>query len=109
MSPAKRRWFNPKNEGQSGWERYRQAHPERAAVYKGEAWRARRDEQLREHPTCVVCGRKAVTPDHVVAIALGGDPDGPLQSMCEPCHREKTRRDRREGMKRAAARRNAAP
>ena len=60
--PAKRRWLNPKNEGRdqfpSGWARYRQSRPDLAVLYSGEAWRARRAEQLREHPTCAVCGEE---------------------------------------------------
>ena len=107
--PAKRRWLNPKNEGRdqfpSGWARYRQSRPDLAVIYSGEAWRACRAEQLREHPTCAVCGRKAVTADHVVNLAAGGDFDGPLQSLCMPHHREKTLRESHEGAKRAAARR----
>jgi 5-methylcytosine-specific restriction endonuclease McrA len=106
---AKRRWFNPENEARnqfgSGWARYRQEHPDRAALYSGEAWRARRDEHLAAHPTCVVCGRKATTADHVVNLASGGTFDGPLQSLCAPCHRSKTLRESHEGAKRAAARR----
>ena len=113
--PAKRRWFNPENQARgqfpSNWARYKQLHPERAAVYKGEAWRARRAEQLAAHPECIVCGRKATHADHVLPVAEGGV-DGPLQSMCASHHREKTLAESHEGMKRAAARRKnpgAAP
>lgn len=106
---AKRRWFNPENEARnqfpSGWARYKQQHPDRAALYRGEAWRIRRDEHLAAHPTCVVCGRKATTADHIVNLAAGGTFDGPLQSLCAPHHREKTLRESHEGAKRAAARR----
>jgi hypothetical protein len=106
---AKRRWLNPKNEGRdqfpSGWARYRQSRPDLAVLYSGEAWRARRAEQLAAHPDCVVCGRKATTADHVVNLAAGGTFDGPLQSLCAPHHREKTLRESHEGAKRAAARR----
>jgi 5-methylcytosine-specific restriction protein A len=109
--PAKRRWFNPENErrGQfpGGWAKYRQQRPELAALYSGEAWRARRAEHLAANPTCVVCGRKATNVDHITNLASGGEFDGPLQSLCVPHHREKTQRESHEGMKRAAARRKS--
>jgi hypothetical protein len=106
---AKRRWFNPENKARnqfpSGWARYKQQHPDRAALYRGEAWRIRRDEHLAAHPTCIVCGRKATSADHIVNLAAGGTFDGPLQSLCAPHHGAKTLRESHDGMKRAAARR----
>ena len=105
--PAKRLWFNPENEGRnqfpSNWARYKQQHPDRAAVYNGAGWKARRDEHLAANPDCVVCGRKATAADHVLPIAEGGV-DGPLQSMCTLHHREKTLAESHRGMKRAAQR-----
>jgi 5-methylcytosine-specific restriction endonuclease McrA len=102
---ARRRWFNEQNESRSGWGRYRQKRPDLAALYRGEEWRVRRAEQLAKHPTCAICGRKAVHADHIIGLAAGGTFDGPLQSLCAPCHRSKTLRESHEGAKRAAARR----
>jgi 5-methylcytosine-specific restriction endonuclease McrA len=64
-----------------------------------------RERQLRDYPTCVVCGERASHADHVLSIALGGSQDGRLQSMCAKHHHEKTVRDSHEAAKRAAARR----
>lgn len=56
-------------------------------------WRKRRAAQLAEHPLCRLCmdmrGRvtAASVADHVVPHR--GDPalfEGPLQSLCAPCH-----------------------
>ena len=56
------------------------------------AWRKRRALHLREHPLCCYCQRQGyVTPatvaDHITPhrgnAALF---DGPLQSVCAPCH-----------------------
>ena len=89
----------------SGWTAYKRRHPERAAFYASSTWRVMRDRQLRDYPTCVVCGEPAGHADHVLAIALGGSQDGQLQSMCARHHRDKTVRDSHEAAKRAAARR----
>jgi 5-methylcytosine-specific restriction endonuclease McrA len=107
--PAPRRWLNPENEARnrfpSGWARYRQERPDLVALYTGQEWRVRRAEHLAANPTCVICGRKATHVDHVVNLASGGSFDGPLQSMCTPCHSVKTAKESHEGAKRAAARR----
>jgi 5-methylcytosine-specific restriction protein A len=58
--------------------------------YKTPAWRERSKRQLAQEPLCARCGRRAVHADHVQNIAAGGDPDGPLQSLCGDCHRKKT-------------------
>lgn len=88
----------------SGWNRYKNAHPERQALYRDPRWRSRRQAQLAEHPRCVVCGRPATDADHVTAIALGGSPDGPLQSMCRRCHLRKTAEDAKAALRGAARR-----
>jgi 5-methylcytosine-specific restriction endonuclease McrA len=90
---------------QSGWSKYTARHPERARLYKDPAWKARRQAQLAADPACAICRRPATDADHVVAIALGGSFDGPLQSLCRKCHLAKTVRDSHEAAKRAAARR----
>lgn len=63
----------------------------------GHAWRVLRESILkRDNYLCVKCavaGRvaEATDVDHIKAKAHGGtdDPDN-LQSLCAPCHREKT-------------------
>jgi 5-methylcytosine-specific restriction protein A len=55
-------------------------------------WRKRRRQQLSEHPLCCFCQREgrvrlATVADHVTPHK--GDPvlfEGPLQSLCGPCH-----------------------
>jgi 5-methylcytosine-specific restriction enzyme A len=56
-------------------------------------WRKRRAEQLRDHPLCALCMKLhrrvtvATIADHVVPHR--GDHvlfEGPLQSVCKPCH-----------------------
>ena len=74
----------------SNWDRWKQKKAERVAYYKSSEWKERRRRQLREHPTCAMCGAPATDADHVENLAAGGDPDGELQSLCEPCHRQKT-------------------
>lgn len=59
----------------------------------------RQRRQLRLQPLCVDClARGVVTAaehvDHVVALANGGpDVDSNLQSLCVPCHLDKTAKD----------------
>lgn len=65
--------------------------PTKGQLY-GRRWRARRERQLRDHPLCAMCDRTgrvtaATVADHVVPHR--GDPvlfEGPLQSLCQPCH-----------------------
>jgi 5-methylcytosine-specific restriction endonuclease McrA len=99
-SRARRR---PARYSTSNWATYKAKHPARVAFYASSTWRSMRDRQLRDHPDCVVCGKKASHADHVLAIANGGTPDGPLQSMCRRCHLQKTVRDSHQAAKRAAA------
>ena len=54
----------------------------------GYAWRVRRAEHLRTHPTCVVCGEVATDVDHVHRKELSDE----LQSMCHAHHSSKTAR-----------------
>lgn len=58
-------------------------------------WRKRRAAQLKAEPRCQACLAQgfitvATQADHITPIANGGDPDGPLQSLCAPCHDRKT-------------------
>jgi hypothetical protein len=89
----------------SNWAAYKAQHPERSRFYASSTWRSMRERQLRDYPTCVVCGQKAGHADHVLAISLGGSEDGKLQSMCAKHHHEKTVADSHEAAKRAAQRR----
>ena len=62
-------------------------------LYNSRRWRARRVDQLKHHPLCVMCasdGRvtAATVADHKEPhqgnIKLFWE--GPLQSLCESCH-----------------------
>ena len=89
-----------------GWSAYKQRHPDRQRYYASSTWRRRRRAHLDAQPTYVRCGAAATQADHIIAVALGGDlKNGPLQSMCERCHRDKTVRDSHQAAKRAADRR----
>lgn len=65
----------------------------------GDAGVKRRARWLSSHPLCVHClerGRytAAEEVDHVVALGNGGEDDeGNLQSLCRPCHVQKTAAD----------------
>lgn len=74
----------------SNWDKWKKRKAERQAYYASPKWRARRARQLEEFPNCAQCGAKASHADHIDNMAAGGDPDGPLQSLCESCHRHKT-------------------
>jgi 5-methylcytosine-specific restriction protein A len=91
--------------GSSGWATYKRRRPDRARRYASSEWQRRARAQLTACPNCVRCGQKASHADHVLAVGLGGDFDGPLQSMCTPCHRAKTLRESHEAARRAAERR----
>lgn len=62
----------------------------RSKLYDSRAWRERRARQLEEFPFCARCGAEAVIADHIDNVGAGGDFDGPLQSLCRPCHNRKT-------------------
>lgn len=95
----------------SGWATYTARYPERAAAYKDPRWKSMRDAQLREYPDCQVrlpgCRGTAKEVDHVSPLALGGAFDGPLRSVCRPCHLKLTAEASKESKRRAAARRKA--
>ncbi len=62
----------------------------RSSYHDTPQWRARRKRQLEAEPNCRQCGARASIADHIDPIGLGGDPDGPLQSLCLRCHNRKT-------------------
>lgn len=66
--------------------------------YQYTRWATIRADQLRSSPLCVVCLRKGmVVPAKIADHIEHHDGDwnrfilGKLQSLCEPCHREKHR------------------
>jgi len=69
----------------SRWARYRSD-----SRYRTAAWTERRKRQLAENPDCAICGQPASVADHVTAVKLGGDWDGPLQSLCASCSHKKS-------------------
>lgn len=76
----------------------------------GRPWRRKRDRVLaRDNYLCQEClkaGRieEAKEVDHVLSLANGGaDTDDNLQSLCEPCHKLKSRIESRSGSNMAAA------
>jgi 5-methylcytosine-specific restriction protein A len=77
---ALRAWMSVKTPGMAA----------RAGFYRTRAWRERSKRQLAAEPLCRSCGRPASVADHVVALGLGGSPDGELQSLCKPCHTKKS-------------------
>src|SRR5436190_1182189 len=60
------------------------------ARYRSAEWSERRRKQLAENPTCALCGQPATVADHITAVKLGGDWDGPLQSLCKSCSQKKS-------------------
>ena len=56
--------------------------------------KTRRQALDRDGSRCVKCGAPAVEVDHIIEIAIGG-PEFDLhnlQSLCDSCHKEKTRK-----------------
>jgi 5-methylcytosine-specific restriction enzyme A len=96
-----------KRHGGSNWSKYAYEHPERAAVYRNPRWKGLRDAQLASQPNCEVrlpgCHGRASEADHVTPLALGGAFDGPLRSVCRPCHLKLTSEASKESKRRAAA------
>jgi len=62
-------------------------------------WRKQRNRRLDAEPLCRHCAARgfitpAVEVDHIKPKALGGDDAWDnTQSLCKPCHRDKTRQD----------------
>lgn len=93
--------------GGKGWGAYAQKHPERTRLYDF-SWQQRRKAQLAQYPDCQLrlpgCRLRATEVDHIVAVANGGDFNGPIQSVCTPCHRKKTAEDSKISKRRRKAR-----
>ncbi len=60
----------------------------------GRPWRRLKDKiHLRDEYTCKSCGLVSMhlELDHIVNVASGGtDDESNLQSLCAPCHKDKT-------------------
>jgi 5-methylcytosine-specific restriction endonuclease McrA len=56
-------------------------------------WERRRKQQLAMQPICMICGvRESTAVDHIEPMTDRHEPED-LQSVCEPCHRQKTARE----------------
>jgi 5-methylcytosine-specific restriction enzyme A len=65
--------------------------------YKGD-WQKIRRQVLKEEPNCRLCGRPAVTVDHIVPRSRGGiDERSNLQPLCSVCRRRKDAKDAADG------------
>lgn len=66
----------------------------------GRLWRRLKAKiHLRDKYTCQCCGvvTMELELDHIVNVAQGGsDEESNLQSLCVPCHKEKTLKDSRQ-------------
>ncbi|HEG1688309.1 TPA: HNH endonuclease [Enterobacter cloacae] len=83
-----------------GWRNYQGGKSRHERGY-GRPWEIRRARILqRDKHICQECRRKdiatrASTVDHIIAKAHGGtDEDDNLESLCWPCHRTKTGKER---------------
>lgn len=72
--------------------------------YSLQAWRNRRASQLRSSPLCEACASRGLVVAATVANHVTphkGDwllfIEGPLQSLCKPCHDGVTQRQERRG------------
>ena len=70
---------------------------------RGSKWMKIRARWLREHPLCVMCRAKgmdgipATQLDHIIPLWRGGkDDESNYQSLCEPCHKDKTAEEARD-------------
>lgn len=70
----------------------------------GRPWRRlKRDVHVRDNWTCCKCQRVSMNLecDHIVNKAQGGTDDmDNLQSLCKPCHDQKTQQESKQGMMR---------
>ena len=69
-----------------------------SALRYGNRWKRIRGRALRrDKHRCVKCGTQTrLQVDHVVPVVEGGGNElGNLQTLCEPCHTDKTRADRK--------------
>ena len=68
----------------------------------GRPWRRlKREVHERDNWTCCSCGRVTMNLecDHITNKAQGGTDDmSNLQSLCKPCHNEKSQQESKQGM-----------
>ena len=72
----------------------RLSHPQR--IRRGRRWQAVARQQIQRQPWCSRCGATSdLTADHIVAMALGGDPYDPrnLDTLCRSCNSKKGQRE----------------
>ncbi|HAV4657514.1 TPA: HNH endonuclease [Acinetobacter baumannii] len=66
----------------------------------GRPWRRLKQKiHTRDEWTCQCCGRVTMDLelDHIKNVAQGGtDDEANLQSLCVPCHKEKTQKESRQ-------------
>lgn len=66
---------------------------------RGRKWMTIRARWLRHHPLCARCAERgqvteATQVDHITPLFKGGaDHESNYQSLCDPCHEQKTRED----------------
>ena len=76
-------------------QRYEQGRGTPAVRGYDARWARRRRQFLREHPTCVLCGRPAMHVHHRIALRDGGDAsDENLLALCHSCHSSVTIKQR---------------
>jgi 5-methylcytosine-specific restriction endonuclease McrA len=75
----------------------RRFSPAYRAHLRSPAWQALRARRLaRDRYRCVRCGsRRQLEVDHLTYVRLGHEWLSDCQTLCRPCHRLKTRQDRR--------------
>lgn len=77
----------------------RHLNPTATPRQRGRPWQRRREEWLRDHPLCAACESRgevaqAEEVDHVIPLEQGGaDDESNLQSLCIPCHKDKSARE----------------
>jgi 5-methylcytosine-specific restriction endonuclease McrA len=64
-------------------------------LYKTPAWRALRAAFLRDHPTCVDCGRPATEADHLLPVRERPDLALALENLAPRCKADHARRTSR--------------
>lgn len=88
------------NHKSESWSRYRKQKISGKNPYGAKWQKLRTAALLRDRGLCVLCladGRAvpANEVDHIIAVAHGGtEALDNLQSLCTPCHRHKTARER---------------
>lgn len=65
--------------------------------YKGE-YLKNRNQVLKEEPCCRLCGKPAVTVDHIKAKSQGGtDERSNLRGLCQDCHDKRSKEQAAKG------------